>query len=520
MKRIVQIVTVAFILLVSAISLFADEPLRVFVDEFSVVGAQGKDDAKAAVQALLAARINGQQILSVSSASEAEVTVSGTYLVIGKNYNLDAVAKDAAGQTVCRTFVQGEGGQEALFGATGTLADKLAAELARQNKAGQINRTPRAIVAAAQPVMAAPQRPANTDIIRPGAVAADSGYIVRNNVNEEIIRQPDFHRGIANTGEIKRLDGMFNLMTPGGVAPDGRQMLFMATDRSVQLFREGESRPVTGFTVGPIMKIVALDYVDADGDGVAELYVSMVNQGDVASQIWEFKNNKLVKIAEDIPYFFRAIALAGGELKLYAQEQGRDAEQYYGDLYEVARKGKKIIRKAKLALPRYGNIYSFNQFRNHDGELLTVVFHEENYLVVYDKSLKEIWRSNDRFGGSELYYTTEDLDNVRVTGMDERWFFLNQRIQVTSRNEILVGKNDGFFVIGNARMYKKGAVYNLYWNGAALEELWHTKDTQNYMPDFYFDEKTSELYLLQLSQREDVLMNRKGASSLQIKKVE
>jgi hypothetical protein len=83
-----------------------------------------------------------------------------------------------------------------------------------------------------------------------------------------------------------------------------------------------------------------------------------------------------------------------------------------------------------------------------------------------------------------------------------------------------VGKNDGFWVLGKARMYKRGAVYSLYWNGAALEESWRTKDTQNYMPDFWFDEAKSELLLLQLTQREDVLTRAKGASSLQIKKVE
>ena len=83
-----------------------------------------------------------------------------------------------------------------------------------------------------------------------------------------------------------------------------------------------------------------------------------------------------------------------------------------------------------------------------------------------------------------------------------------------------MGKNDGFFVVGNVRMFKRGAVYSLYWNGAALEEVWRTKDTQNYMPDFGFDESKSELLLLQLTQREDTLMRTKGASALQIKKVE
>jgi len=160
----------------------------------------------------------------------------------------------------------------------------------------------------------------------------------------------------------------------------------------------------------------------------------------------------------------RAIGLAGGPLKLYAQEQGRGDEQYYGDVYEAVLQGKKIVKKAKIVMPRYGNLYSFNQFKQQNGELLTVVYHENNYLVVYDKDQKEVWRSNDAFGGSELFYQVEDLDRVRVYGDKYRWYFMNQRIQVTAKQEVLVGKNEGFYVLGNARMYKKGAVYSLYWN--------------------------------------------------------
>lgn len=512
MKRIMLGLVMFLAVAASAAQVFGAEPLRVFVGDFAVVGGQAKEETKAAVQALLASRIGGAQILAVASAAEAEVLVSGTYLIIGKNYSIDAVAKGADGQTIVRSFVQGEGGQEALFGAAGTLAEKLSADLLKQADAGRVSRIARGAVVA--PVPAAV--PARTDVVRAGAAPS----AVQRAPQGDVIRAEEFRRGAPNAGEIKRLDGMFNLMAPGGTASDGKRLLFMATNRSVQLYREGEAHAIAGFTVGAALKIIGLDYIDGDGDGTPELYVTLMNQGEVSSQVWELKNNKLVKVAEDIPYFFRAITLAGGPLKLYAQEQGRGTEQFYGDVYEVARKGKKIIRKAKVPMPRYGNIFGFNQVRTAEGELLTVVYHEENYLIVYDKNQKELWRSNDHFGGSELYYQVEDLDNVRISGDKYRWFFLNQRIQVTSRNEILVGKNEGFFVIGNARMYKKGAVYSLYWNGAALEEAWRTKDTQNYMPDYYFDEARSELLLLQLNQREDVLMRTKGVSSLQIKKVE
>jgi len=506
----------SMLILMSVAGAFAAEPLRVFVGDFTVVGGQVKDEGKVAVQSLLASRINGPRILAVASAAEAEATISGTYLVIGKNYSIDAVVKGVTGQTIARTFVQGEGGQEALFGATGTLAEKLSTDLLKQLDAGKIQRIALTAGVSSQPVASA--RGVSSDVVRTGVIASSGA--VQKAPQADIIRVQEFRRGAPNTGEIKRLDGMFNLMTPGGVAADGKRMIFMATDRAVQLYHEGESRPVGGFGVGVAQKIVGLDYVDGDGSGQPELYVTVMNLGEVASQVWELKNKKFTKVVDNIPYFFRAIALAGGPLKLYAQEQGRGADQFYGDVFEVVRKGKTIIRKSKIPMPRYGNIFSFNQLHSHEGELLTVVYHEENYLVVYDKTMKELWRSNDRFGGSELFYKVEDLDNVRVTGDPFRWFFLNQRIQVTTKNEILVGKNEGFFVLGNARMYKKGAVYSLYWSGAALEELWRTKDTQNYMPDYFFDESRSELVLLQLNQREDIILRTKGASSLQIKKVE
>ncbi|MDY0383207.1 VCBS repeat-containing protein [Trichlorobacter sp.] len=516
MKRLLLML---LMLLVSALPALAAGPLRVYVGEFNAVGVAAKDDTKSALQALLASRLNSDRLLTVSSPAEAEVVVGGTYLTIGKQYNLDAFARTAGGQTVSRSFVQGEGGQEALFGAVGSLAEKLSADLLKKVETGSVHRLPVAAPVAAPIALPVVQpRPQSDDIVRP-AQPVQSGDLQRA-PQGDVIRPQAFYRGAPKSGEIKRLDGMYNLLTPGPLGSDGRRMLFMAQNQSVAALWQGDNRPFTGFGLKGDQKVIGLDYIDSDANGTAELYVTIISQGELESQVWELKNKRLVKLAEKLPYFFRVIALAGGAPKLYLQEQGRGEQQYYGDVHEAKLQGKKVVKQAKIAMPRFGTIHSFNQFKNQNGELMTVVFHEDNYLVVYDKELKEIWRSNDAFGGSELYYQVEDLDRMRTHGDSHRWYFINQRIQVTANQEILVGKNEGFFVIGNARMYKKGAVYSLYWNGAALEEVWRTKDTQSYMPDFWFDEKKSELLLLQLTQREDVLTRVKGASALQIKKVE
>ena len=518
MKRLLLLLLV---ITMCALPAVAAEPLRVYVGEFNAVGVAAKDDTKTALQALLASRLNSDKLLTVSSASEAEVVVGGTYLAIGKQYNLDAFARTAAGQTVSRSYVQGEGGQEALFSAVGSLAEKLSADLLKKLEAGSVPRMAVAAPAAAPVAMAVPVVPPRTqsaDIVRQ-AQPTQSGDLQRV-PQGDIIRPQALYRGSPNTGEIKRLDGMYSLLAAGPVSGDGRRMLFMAQNQSVAALWQGDNRPITGFGLKGDQKIIGLDYIDSDANGTPELYVTIISRGELESQIWELKNNRLVKLAEKLPYYFRAIALAGDAPKLYLQEQGRGEEQYYGDVYEAKLQGKKVVKQAKLSMPRYGNIHSFNQFKNQNGDLMTVVFHENNYLVVYNKEQQEIWRSNDAFGGSELYYQVEDRDRMRTHGDNYRWYFINQRIQVTANQEILVGKNDGFYVLGNARMYKKGAVYSLYWNGAALEEAWRTKDTQSYMPDFWFDEQKSELLLLQLTQREDSLTRAKGASALQIKKVE
>ena len=222
-------------------------------------------------------------------------------------------------------------------------------------------------------------------------------------------------------------------------------------------------------------------------------------------------------VAEKLPYYFRAFRLGGGPKKLYAQSAGRDTD-YYNGVSEATRSGSNITLKNPIPMPRHGTIYSFNQVVDKEGKRYTLVIDPDNYLIVYNFDQTELWRSNDKFGGSELYFEKDDSANVRVTLQTTRRVYLEQHIQVTAAGDVLVGKNDGFWVVGNARMFKKGAVYCMFWNGSSLEEKWHTRDTQNYMPDYWFDEGRNELMILQTTQRPGI--SDRGASSLAIKKVE
>ena len=509
MKKLFILIAV---LLISAVSgpLQAAQ-VRVFVAEMNAIGVQNRDEMKATLQTLLASRLNNDRIVAVGSASEADVLVSGTYVSIGKVFSVDALARTTGGKTLTRSFVQGENHDE-LIPALGKLAEKLSAELNKLYFSGQ------------------QAADATTSVMPPSsstataAVITSKSDIIKNELQQvrqapvgDFIKPREYEQGANGGWRSKRLDGAANLMAIGKTLPDGSREIFLAEDRRLSYYRKGkEMKLVAQVEFSPVEKIVSLDTIDGAG-GNLDIYVTIIRSDEPASQVWHVKEDKLVLAAGKLPYFFRAFSPAGGAKKLYAQVMGRESD-FFGDVFEATRQGESIALKNPIKMPRFGDIYSFNQFRDNDGNLMTVAINPDGYLIVYDQETRELWRSNDKFGGSELYFQKDDTANARVTGSNYRWIFMNQRIQITSKGEVLVGKNDGFWVLGNARSYKKGAVYCFAWNGSSLEEKWHTRDTQNYMPDYWLDESRNELLILQTVQRPGI--SGRGASSLAIKKVE
>jgi hypothetical protein len=500
MKRL-QMMLAVLMLVLCAVSVQAAQ-LRVFVADMNAIGVPNRDEMKATLQMLLSSRLSGEQVMAVGSAAEADVIVTGTYVTIGKVFSIDALAKTAAGKSVARSFVQGES-QDELIPAVGKLAEKLSADLVKMYAGGQL---PAGSVSAVQAVPV-PLAAAKSDFIK-------AEQQVRPAPVGEFIKPVEYER---NSGgwQSKRLTGAANLMAIGRSLPDGDREIFLAEARRLSYFRQGaEMKLVAETEFRSTEKIVSVDTIEAEA-GNLDIYVTIIRAAEPASQVWRVKGDGLVLVAENLPYFFRSFSLAGGPKKLYAQAMGRDTD-FYGDVAEATRSGSTMTMKNPVKMPRFGDLYSFNQFRDLEGKTFTVVINPDSYLIVYDQDLQELWRSNDKFGGSELSFQKDDA-NSRVTGDKYRSIYLNQRVQVTGKGEVLVGKNDGFWVLGDARSYKKGAVYNLAWNGSSLEEKWRTRDTQNYMPDYFYDEGRNELLILQTVQRPG--LTGRGASSLAIKKV-
>ncbi|GLI37746.1 VCBS repeat-containing protein [Geobacter hydrogenophilus] len=510
MKRLSLLCAVLFVALTAASTLFAAQ-VRVYVSEFAVTGAANKDELKSTLQTLFASRLSNDSVLSVDSPVGADVLVKGSYIAFGKVFSLDAVAKDPSGRVIARSFQQGES-QDELIPAAGKLGQSLAAEIAAKVKPGVVM-VPQQV---SQPVPAPVPVPVS-DVVRPSAPqqAAD---VVKASTTSDIVKPQDLTRTASGGWMSQRLSGTLIGIAPGKTAADGTRDFYVADEQALRLYRKGEGlKLVAEVSFSPGDRVIAVDSADLDGDGTPEAYLTVLSGDSLASQVWVAEKDSLKRVAAKLPYYFRGIALNGKDYKIYAQQMSTDKD-FYGDVYEVVKNGDRFDLKNPIKLPRFGYLYNFNQFRDASGSVCTVVLNDDGYLIVYSAAGEELWRSSDKFGGSETYFKREDLANVRTTGDPFRWVFLEQRITVSPAGEVIVPKNEGMFVIGNNRAFKKSSVYAFTWNGSSMDEVWHTKQSQSYLADYLYDSTRKELVALEVVKKEGLLD--KGASMMVVKRVE
>ena len=489
------------LLLLTVVSGHASQ-IRAYVAPFSVTGAPDSAVLRNSLQGLLSSRLSKDEVIAVESPEGADISIKGSYFAFGSVFSIDTVAKSSSGSVLVRAFEQGER-QEEVLQAVNKLAKTLLSGIEKnygKTAAGS---------AAAPATTPAPARSQT--------VSADSA-VVKAPPQSDIVRVATVAELAASGLISQKLPGELIGIALGRTLASGEREVFIAGIHSVQYFLQGkELKLQTEITLPIYQQIIAIETADLDADGALELYLTVMNGDDLASQVWTVADNSLQKLAEKLPYYFRAVSMQGREKTIFAQQTARDSD-FFGDIYELKRKGALFGISEPLKLPRYANIFNTATFLNKEGKRLFAVLKQDGYLLVFDESGKNLWESSDKYGGSESFFTREDLANMNVTGSKRRKIFLEQRITVTKNGEIIVPKNDGFFVIGNNRSYSKNSVFSFAWNGVALDELWHTKLSQNYLADYRYDEGAKELLMLEVVKKAGII--EKGATALYINKVE
>jgi hypothetical protein len=478
-------------------------PLKTYVAEFNVAGAANKDELKTTLHGLLASRLNQEQIQLVEKPEKAEMQLNGSYAQFGKMFSIDVQVKNSASGAISKVFEQGEN-QDELLPVIGRLAQKVDRELARS------------LVAAPAPVAVMPKQasPAVVPVAAPApvvpavampVVAPPSTYkVAAPPVKEEssyVVKSDAQRQNSPGSWTSEPLTGIYTSVAVGRTLPSAERELFLAGERSIRYLRKGSDlQLIAEITLPASAKILAIDSADLDRDGTPEIYVSIIDRKSVSSRVYQPTADGLELIAENQPWLYRGIGTDLKDRSIFVQALSATGA-YQNDVAELTKNSRQFGTKNSRTLPRMGSLFNFSRFHDSKGAEKWVVMDEDGYLVIYSADGGELWKSSDKFGGSETYFNYETVAQLRSKGDKYRWNFLEQRITALSDGTLIVPRNEGSFSIGNNRSYSKHSLFGLSWSGAMLREAWHTRQSPTYLADYAYDSATREVVLLEVVQK-------------------
>ncbi len=322
-----------------------------------------------------------------------------------------------------------------------------------------------------------------------GEVRPKTPYIVRPKKSPAIHRQEGvgFQKSQKFPFEIKGLD-------IADVDGDGKNEIVLMDnhnlwvyeyiDEKLRLLRKLKGRANQNF--------LALDVADVNGNGTAEIFVTSVIGENLNSFILEYGGNQFKKIRVKNGWYLRVLDLPRGGPTLLGQKMGAE-ESFSGPIYQFSWKGKTFRRDKKVKLPKKSVLFGLAIADiTGDGEEEIMRFDYADHLKVLSANGKDLLhKTSSKYGGSNNFFDRESVPALTPPDNVAKRVYLPGRILALDldgdgRVEIIVNKNH--FATGRlfdrVRLYEKGEVYDLVWDGLMLAENWRTREIPGYIADY------------------------------------
>jgi hypothetical protein len=240
--------------------------------------------------------------------------------------------------------------------------------------------------------------------------------------------------------------------------------------------------------------IISLDAGDINQNGVPEIFVTNLLAGNnLQSYVLEYQKGTFVKISQGVPLHFRVISGLGNAPQLYGQAAG-DNRPFEGPVRRYTWQGGRYAPADTVNLPkRYNIIYGFT-LADLDGEGApkVLILDTNDYLRVYDRAGTELYRTSERYGGSErvLEFSPEGVKENSRSGIEPERLTLQGRMYFqdvlgNGKKQLILPKNTpstGY--VFKTRLYDRGKIFGLAWDGMGLQSTWETRELPGYVADF------------------------------------
>jgi hypothetical protein len=475
--------------------------VKAYVNRFTVSTAANRDEMKSSLQILLMSRINSDEIQAVDNQADAEIQIEGSYITFGPVFSIDALLKTSSGAFIDRVFVQGDT-QNDLLPTVSLMAKHLRRAIMKWNPALTDKPVDGSLPVSVEKTPLPPEKKETTRKTKTAPIAKTAAKQVPAPVTLPV-NAPEVQKPSEPSWSSHRLPETLNGIAVGRTIDKKGVELFITGERYLRYYHKARNMQfLTAVAFPADEKIIGVDVADLDRNEVPEVYVTVLKNGQPTSKVYIPEDRELKKIADNIPYMLRSVTIDGTEKKVFAQKLAADGK-FTGDVFELIKSGDNFTAENPMKLPAFGNLYNFNRFANAKGERFFIVGHPDGYLLVYTKDRKQLWKSRDKFGGSEALVCQSAGSDPSSQLNTACSAYLPQRLLVTKAGNIFVPRNTGMSTSAAARTYAKSNVVRFIWNGSALKEISRTEQSQNYLADFSYDDQAGELLLLEVEQQTD-----------------
>jgi len=238
---------------------------------------------------------------------------------------------------------------------------------------------------------------------------------------------------------------------------------------------------------------LTLDVADVNRNGYAEIVVTSVVEDNLRSFILEFEEGKFRKITEKAGWYFRVLDHPKDGPILMGQKMGSEG-LFVGPIYKMVWKKKSFEKGPRMPFSKETKIFGFTlaDIRGN-GRLEAIAFDSSERLNILSEDGRPLWRSKERFGGTNLYYDTlrKKEDAFRPQEAPPWRVYIPGRVLARDLDgdgifEVIVTKNE--FSTGTLfqriRIYEKGEIRNLLWEEEGLTTNWKTREIKGYIADY------------------------------------
>jgi TolB-like protein len=286
----------------------------------------------------------------------------------------------------------------------------------------------------------------------------------------------------------------------GDIDGDGKKDVAIAAKNKIFVYHLMENRlvPFGEIELQSRYNVISLDLADLNGNGKAEIYVTSVDWITPNSMGIEWQGKEFDYLFKNERWYVKIMHIPGPGKVLVGQRAEINGPFSRG-IFQLRVTDKIIQQEEKLSVPDALNLYDFSLADlDGDGKTEVIALDEYDTLRVLQTGGKQLWKSDENYGGSLVYVggdnptAKSDKDNLE-TRTKERTY-IHSRILVQDVNndnvpDIVINKNlsTASRVLKNMKNYPSGEIHALAWNGIGLTDLWRTRKIDGYVASYQLD---------------------------------